>query len=137
MAGAGADPRAALSEAVGVLVWLGRPVSAAGSSANQEAERFWARHHSSQTTMSAGDGGTRGSPYMVSDLKRASPSGGSGTNGGRRHQRSGTKRADWTSAVGQSRGLVARALVAPSTDLVENMAPTPREPRGRADIRWP
>ena len=30
---------------------------------------------------------------MVSDLKRASSTGGSGMNGGRRHQRSGTKRA--------------------------------------------
>ena len=73
--------------------WPERPVSAAKVSGHHEAERFWARHHSSHTTMSVGEGGTSGSPYMVSDLKRASSTGGSGMNGDRRHQPSGAKRA--------------------------------------------
>ena len=68
-------------------------MSAVNKSGHHEAERFWVRHHSSHTTMSVGEGGMPGSPYMVSDLKPVSSGVGSGMNGGRRHQPSGAKRA--------------------------------------------
>ena len=67
-----------------------------------------------------------GSPYMVSDLKPVSSGVGSGMNGGRRHQRSGAKRASWARAVGHSRGLTATALADRRTNLAANTAPTPK-----------
>ena len=86
--------------------------------------RFWARHHSSQTTISVDEGVAEASPYMVSVLKRVSPDGGRGTNGGRCHQPSGAKRANSTMAVGHSRGRVARARPDRNTTLDASMTPT-------------
>ena len=102
---------------------------AARERSEQERETLperWAWHHCSQVTMSAGEGAASGSPYIVSDLKRASFGAGSGMNGGRRHQRSGAKRASCTAAVGHSRGRAATAPADRSTTLAANTAPTPQ-----------
>ena len=59
--------------------------------------------------MSAALGPTAGSPYIASDLKRASAAVGTGKNGGRRHHPSGAKRASAAIAAGHSRGRSATA----------------------------
>lgn len=74
--------------------------------------------------MSADEGAAPGSPYMVSVLKRVSPDGGRGTNGDRRHQPSGAKRANSTTAVGHSRGRAAKARPDRNTTLAASTAST-------------
>ena len=75
--------------------------------------------------MSAGDGAASRSPYIVSDLKRARRGGGSGMNGGRRHQPPGANRVNSIRAVVHSRGRAARALAEVNTILTENTTPMP------------
>ena len=126
-------PRRALTTASGSKVALststpdigGRLAGSRTPRVASARRRFWDRHHSSQTTMSAGDGAAFRSPYIVSVLKRASRGGGSGMNGGRRHQPPGAKRAAEPRPSATVGAEPPEPLADANTILAENTTPTP------------